>query len=57
MHIFWQVVLIVGCVAIVAGVIISRVIARKKGKTGCDCGCGCSHCSGCSIPGKEDKKE
>ncbi len=39
MSVFWQVLLIVGCVAIVAGVLISRIVARKKGKPSCDCGC------------------
>ena len=47
MNVFWQVFLIVGCVAIVAGVIISRIVARKKGKP--SCGCGCSDCAACKA--------
>ena len=47
MGVFLEVLLIVGCVAIVAGVIASRIIARKKGKPSCDCGCDCSACKHC----------
>ena len=57
MKIFWEVLLIVGCVAVVLGVILSRVIAHKKGKGGCDCGCSdCSACQYCrQIKRKENK--
>ena len=47
MRVFWQVVLICGCVAIVLGVIISRIVARRKGQSGCDCGC--SDCAACNT--------
>ena len=47
MHLFWQVLLIVGCVAIVVGVIVSRIVAKKKGKPSCDCGC--SDCAACRL--------
>ena len=50
MNVFWQVFLIVGCVTIVAGVIISRIVARKKGKPSCDCGCSdCAACKACKA--------
>ena len=50
MHVFWQVLLIVGCVAIVAGVVVSRIVARKKGKISCDCGCSdCAACRACKT--------
>ena len=47
MKIFLEVLLIVACVAIVAGVIASRIVARKKGKPLCDCGCDPSLCAAC----------
>ena len=47
MMIFWEILLIVACVAIVLGVIVSRIVARKKGKV--SCGCGCSDCSACKL--------
>lgn len=51
----WEILLIVFCVAVVAGVIAAKVIAKKKGKPSCDCGCdGCSGCSACQKA-KEDQ--
>ncbi len=44
---FLEIAVIVACVLIVGGVIVTSVIKRKKGKTGCSgCGC-CGNCSGC----------
>ena len=52
----WQVLLICACVAIVVGVIASRIVARKKGKPTCDCGCeGCSACKYCKEA--QEKKD
>lgn len=43
-----EIVLIIACVAIVVGVIVSRIIKKKQGKPTCDCGCdGCSGCCAC----------
>ena len=51
------IVLIVGCVAIVAGVILSRIIARKKGKPSCDCGCAdCASCKLCKSAKEKSEK-
>ena len=55
----WEIALIVLCSAIVVGVIVSRIVKRVKGKPPCDCGCDCSHCSGCTAkepPTSADKK-
>lgn len=50
-----EILLIIGCAAIVIGVVITTVIRKKKGKTSCDCGCsGCSGCSACAAAGKKD---
>ena len=57
METFWQVLLIVGCAAIVVGVIVSRVVAWKKGKPTCDCGCDCAHCAHCVNATKKEKTE
>lgn len=35
-------------VAVVVGVIVWRIIRKKQGKGGCDCGGGCGGCHGCS---------
>ena len=43
----WEILLIIGCVAIVVGVIASRIVAKKKGKSACDCGC--SDCAACKY--------
>ena len=37
--------IILFCVAVVGGVIAGKIIAKKKGKSGC--GCGCTDCSKC----------
>ena len=52
---FWDYVIIVFAVGVVASVVISSIIAKKKGKSGC--GCDCSSCSACSACRKteEDK--
>ncbi len=51
-----EIIVIIACVVIVAGVIAKSIINKKKGKT--SCGCDCSKCSGCSTckvePNKED---
>ena len=44
-------VIVGGIVAIVVGVIISLILAKKKGKN-VGCGCGCSGCSSCPSAGK-----
>ena len=51
----FEIVLIVLCAAIVAGVVVSRIVRRKKGKTICDCGCDCAHCAGCAGSSKEER--
>ena len=49
---FLEIAVIVACVLIVGGVIVTSVIKRKKGKTGCS-GCGC--CGNCSACKHDDK--
>ena len=48
-----EIIVIVACVLIVGGVIVTSIINKKKGKT--SCGCDCAHCSGCNL--KKDNKE
>ena len=50
-----EIILIVVCVAVVGGVAVSRIIRRKQGKCGEDCGCDCAHCSHCKYAGLEKK--
>ncbi len=52
---FWEILLIVACVAIVVSVIVTSIINKKKGKTSCGCDCSsCSYCSSCNSK-KADK--
>ncbi len=54
----WEILLIIGCVAIVVGVIVSRIVAKKKGKSSCDCGCSdCSACKMCQQYKEKDEKK
>lgn len=55
---WYEILLIVLAAGFVIGVVAWRVIARKRGKGGCDCGFDCSACAGCSAcrEKKEDKK-
>ncbi len=46
-----EILVIIACVLIVGGVIISTILNKKKGKT--SCGCDCAHCSGCSKLNKK----
>ena len=48
-----EVLIIIGCVAIVAAVIGVKIYSLVKGKHGCSGNCGC--CSGCSR-GKDKEK-
>ena len=43
----WEILLIIGCASVVVGVVVSRIVARKKGKPSCDCGC--SDCAACKY--------
>lgn len=56
-----DIVLIIGCVAVVLGVAIAAIIRKKKGKSSCggDCGCcgACSACSACKYMQKDNKKK
>lgn len=53
-----DIVLIIGCVAVVLGVAIAAIIRKKKGKSSCggDCGC-CGACSACKYVQKDNKKK
>ena len=42
-----EVLLIIGCAALVIGVIAASIVRKAKGKTSCDCGGNCAHCAGC----------
>ena len=52
---FWEILLIIACVGIVASVVITSIINKKKGNTsgGCDCSC-CRYSSNCKT-NKEKK--
>ncbi len=53
-----EIILIVACAALVIGVIVARILRKKKGKGGCDCGCSdCSACHYCAAAkAKQEKK-
>lgn len=50
-----EILVIIACVLIVAGVTISVIINKKKGKN--SCGCDCANCSGCSSRREKAKKD
>lgn len=50
-----EILVIIACVLIVAGVTISVIINKKKGKN--SCGCDCANCSGCSSRKVATKKD
>ena len=50
-----EIIVIVACVLIVGGVIVTSIVNKMKGKT--SCGCDCSKCSGCSTCKNVNKKE
>ena len=49
-----EIIVIIACAAIVIGVVVSRLIAVKRGKKTCDCGCDCGCCDGCSFSTHKD---
>lgn len=49
-----EVAIVVIAVAVVAAVVVCGIIRKKKGKTGCDCGCsGCPYGGRCSSAKSE----
>ncbi|MFA6809265.1 MAG: hypothetical protein WCR27_09770 [Eubacteriales bacterium] len=51
-----EILIIIGCSAIVAGTVISAIIRKKKGKHSCDCDCNCCGCSSCKNSYAKNKK-
>ena len=50
---WYEILIIVLAAAFVAGVFGWRIVRKKLGKGGCDCGCSdCSHCTACSAAKK-----
>lgn len=50
-----EIIVIIACVLIVGGVLITSIINKKKGKT--SCGCDCSTCSSCCKRSKNKKND
>lgn len=50
-------IIVLAAVAVV-GVIVWRIVRKKQGKSGCDCGCsgGCAGCSACPSTKKPENK-
>lgn len=44
---WYEILIIIAAAGFVAGVVIWRIVRKKQGKSGCDCGC--SHCEGCPV--------
>ncbi len=52
-----DIIIVIACVALVVGVVVTSIVNRKKGKT--SCGCDCSKCTCCShsqVPKNEKEK-
>ncbi len=55
---FWEILLIIGCAALVISVTVVSVIRKIKGKSSCDCGCDCCNCNACKYAQKnKDQKK
>ena len=56
---WYEILIIVLAAAFVIGVAAWRIVRRRQGKGGCDCGCSdCSHCTACaSDTRKQTDKE
>lgn len=53
-----EILIICACALIVVGVVVARIIRKKKGKCSCDCGGDCCHCQACkTIDAKNDHKQ
>ncbi len=53
-----EILIICACALIVVGVVVARIIRKKKGKCSCDCGGDCCHCQACkTIDEKNDHKQ
>lgn len=52
-----EIVLIVACAAVVAGVFIAWLIRKKQGKCGGDCGGDCAHCRMCVRAAEEARRK
>ena len=50
-----DIIVIIGCALLGVYVIVSSILNKKKGKTGC--GCNCSNCSGCAYSKKQTNKD
>ncbi len=54
---WYEILIIIAACLVVLGVIVSAIVRKKQGKTGCDCGCGnCSGCAGCSAASSAKRK-
>lgn len=43
-----EIIIVIAAVAVVAAVVIGRIVCKKRGGTGCGCDCAdCGHCSAC----------
>ena len=45
-----DIILIILIAGVCAAIIARGIRRRKRGETGCSCGCGCSDCAGCKKP-------
>lgn len=55
---WFEYLIIIAAVALVALPIVLHFVNKKKGKTGCGCGCeSCSSCALCNAKKTPDKKE
>ncbi len=55
---WFEILILIGAVALVALPIVLHFVNKKKGKSGCGCDCGvknCPHCAAASKPEKDNK--
>lgn len=52
-----EIIIVIAAAAIVIAVAVCGIIRKKKGKTGCDCGCSdCPYHGACASKKKEKKR-
>ena len=55
---WYEILIIVLAAAFVSGVFGWRIVRKRLGRGGCDCGCSdCSHCTACSAAKKAKERK
>ncbi len=53
---WYEILIAIGAVAIVALPIVLHFVRKKKGKSSCSCGCDCASCDKCRYNNSSEKQ-